>query len=105
MPLRSIGEPATIIDEEQRLVGMKMRVQGTDSHEFVWVAPTQKCLQELAPSELIDAYSAPSVAEAHRDRIERSASAKFEAEGIDERDGVYEGIPIVRLLYGDILEA
>jgi hypothetical protein len=90
MPLTICDLPG-VIDSERRAVGVWM----VDQHKKpVWVLVTYEALHEIdSHSRSDDAPAVLEIFEGQRRRIEATASAKFDAAGVDA--GRYEGQPIM----------
>src|SRR5579863_71351 len=98
MPLVATNHPIALVKGDPWAVAFSMQVENSSPARFVWVIATYECVEDLDhPGQLADKSNATAIAESSRALLERVASAKFDAKGVDPEDGEHEAQPILRL--------
>jgi len=98
MPLVSTTRPMILIGGDHWSVGVWMQIADSAPPDFVWVVATYECVEDLDhPNEIADQHNAVEIAQNNRVLLERTASAKFDKEGINPEDGTQEKKPILKL--------
>ena len=88
----------TLISGAPWAVGVWMQVANSRPGDFVWVIATYECVEDLdRPNQIADQSNAANIAESNRAILEHAASKKFDEKGIDSKDGLQEGKPILRV--------
>jgi hypothetical protein len=66
--------------------------------DLIWVIATYECVEDLNhPDRIADRSNATNIAESNRALLELAASNKFDEKGIDPKDGIQEGKPVLLL--------
>ncbi len=98
MPLIGTNRPIAFVRGAPWAVGLWMQVANSDPVDFVWVVVTYECVEDLDhPGQLADQSNATAIAESNRALLEKTASAKFDAQGVDREEGKHEGRSVLRL--------
>jgi len=96
MPLVSTNRPIIFIATTPWAVGLWMQITDSRPGDFVWVIATYECVEDLDhPAQIADQSNATSIAESNRTLLERVARKKFDEKGIDPKDGLQAGKPVL----------
>ncbi len=98
MPLTPTDHPVALAKGDPWAVAFPMQVENSSPAGLVQLVATYECVEDLDhPGQLADKSNATAIAESNRALLERAASAKFDAKGVDPEEGQHEGRPILRL--------
>ena len=96
MPLVSTSRPTIFIATTPWAVGLWMHIANSTPDDVVWVIATYECVEDLDhPGRIADQSNATHIAESNRTLLERVASNKFDEKGIDPKDGLQAGRPVL----------